>query len=87
MLFIAGHQIDVELGDAGFAKALEFFAVLFDGPDEAEAVDYFVADEIRVVAADFAMVVIVVIAAVLNEGSERRRAILPVCISQIRSIT
>jgi hypothetical protein len=50
LLFITGHQIDVELGDAGFAKALEFFAVLLDGPDEGRSGPLLVADEIRVVA-------------------------------------
>jgi len=78
--FVAGHQVDVELGDADFAKAVEFFAVLFDGADEAEAVDDFVGDEIGVVAADFAVVLIVVLAAVFDERGERGGGALPVCI-------
>src|SRR5439155_1355331 len=49
---------------------LEFLAMLRYGADEAEAVDHFVADEIGVVAADFAVVQIVVFAAVFYEGGQ-----------------
>src|SRR5712692_3822210 len=44
-----------------------------DGADDAEAVDDFVGDEFGVVAADFAVVEIVVLAAVLDERGERGR--------------
>src|SRR6266480_2009426 len=67
-LFLAGHQVDVELGDPHGTQALEFLAMLRYGADKAEAVDHFVADEIGVVAADFAVMQIVVFAAVFYEG-------------------
>lgn len=73
MFFFAAHEVDVELGDAGLAEAVEFFTVSGDGADEAEAVHNFVGDEVGVVAADFAVMVVVVLAAILDEGSERGR--------------
>src|SRR5260370_2075070 len=45
--------------------------MLFDGADHAEAVDDFVGDEFGVVAADFAVVEIVVFAAVFDKRGER----------------
>src|SRR5260370_5053364 len=69
-LLVAGHEVDVELGDAYFAEAVELLAVLVDGADEAEAVDDLVADEIGVVAANFAVVEIVVLATVFYERGE-----------------
>src|SRR5882762_4886431 len=45
--------------------------MLIDGADHAEAVDYFVGDEIGVVAADFAVVEIVVLAAVFYKRGQR----------------
>ncbi len=59
------------MGDADFFERVEFFEVVFDRADEAEAVDDFVADEIGVVAADFAVVMIVVGAFSFDEGRER----------------
>src|SRR6267143_251882 len=46
--------------------------MLIDGADHAEAVDYFVSDELGVVAADFAVVEIVVLAAVFYKRGQRR---------------
>src|ERR1700682_1046802 len=46
--------------------------MFFDRADHAEAVDDFVGDEIGVVAADFAVVEIVVLAAVFYERGQRR---------------
>src|SRR6267143_1458347 len=45
--------------------------MLVDGPDHAEAVDDFVGDEFGVVAADFAVVEIVVLAAVFYKRGQR----------------
>src|SRR6266705_5355088 len=70
--FVAAHEINVELGYADFAEAVQFFAMLVDGPDEAEAIDDFVADEIGVVTADFAVVEIVILAAIFYERGQRR---------------
>src|SRR5438477_1480325 len=58
--------------DADLAKAVQLFTVLIDGADDAEAVDDFVADKLGVVTADFAVVEIVVLAAALDERSQRR---------------
>ncbi len=44
--------------------------MFFDGADEAEAVHDFIANEIGVVAANFAVVEVVVLAAVLHKGSQ-----------------
>src|SRR6266851_452358 len=44
--------------------------MLVDGADDAEAVDDFVADEIGVIAADFAVVKIVILAAIFYERGE-----------------
>ena len=46
------------------------------GAEDREAVHDFVADEIGVVAADFAVVVVVVVAAALDIGGERGRQFL-----------
>ena len=54
-----------------FRSASSFLRCCFDRADEAEAVDDFVADEIGVVAADFAVVMIVVGALTFDEGRER----------------
>src|SRR5882672_10006809 len=50
--------------------------MLVDGADHTEAVDDFVGDEIGVVAADFAVVEIVVLAAVFYERGQRRGQLL-----------
>src|SRR6266403_4900943 len=71
--FVARHEVDVELGYADLAEAVELLAMLLDGAYHAEAVDYFVGDEIGVVAADFAVVEIIVRAAVLDERGQRGR--------------
>jgi len=84
--FVATHEVDVELGDANFAEAVELFAVLVDGADDAEAVDDFVADKLGIVAADFAVVEIVILAAVFDERSESRRQFLGLYL-EMRSIT
>src|ERR1700731_5123844 len=70
-LFVSGHQIDVELGDPDLAQAVELLAMLVDGAEDAEAVDDFVANELGVVTADFAVMEIIVLAAVLYKGSQR----------------
>ena len=44
-------------------------------PDHAETIDYFIGNEIRVIAFHHAMVKIVVTAAVLHIRSERRRQV------------
>ena len=56
VLFFAAHEVDVELSDADLPKGFQLFAVGFYWADDAEAVDDFVADEIGVVATDFAVV-------------------------------
>ncbi len=43
--FVARHEVDVELGYADLAEAVELLAMLLDGAYHAEAVDYFVGDE------------------------------------------
>src|SRR5882724_6187061 len=70
-LLFTAHQVDVELGYTDFAEAVEFFTVVVDGTDHAETLDDFVGDEFGVVAADFAVVEIVVLATVLHERGER----------------
>ena len=45
--------------------------MLVDGAEDAEAIDDFVADELGVVTADFAVMEIIVLAAVLYKGSQR----------------
>ena len=70
LFFFAGHEVDVELGDASLAEAIEFLTVGGKGTDEAEAVHDFIGDEIGVVTADFAVVVVVVVAAIFDERSE-----------------
>src|SRR5882724_2630664 len=70
-LLITAHQVDVELGYTDFAEPIELFTVVVDGTDHAETVDDFVGDEFGVVAADFAVVEVVVLATVLYERGER----------------
>jgi len=64
--FLAAHQINVELRNAHFAQRLQLFAVLLDRAYQAEAIDDFVRNEISVVAADFAMMQVVVFPAILH---------------------
>src|SRR6266436_2051239 len=47
--------------------------MLFDGANHAEAVDDFIGDELGVVAADFAVVEVVVLAAIFHERGQRGR--------------
>src|SRR5712664_990261 len=68
--FLTAHQVDVELCYAHFAQGFQFFAVLLDGADEAETVDDFVRHKIGVVAADFAVVQVIVFAASLHIRNE-----------------
>src|SRR5882724_10326988 len=70
-LLFTAHQVDVELGYTDFAEAVELFTVVVDGTDHAETVDDFVGDEFGVVAADFAVVEIVVLATVFYERGQR----------------
>src|SRR5258708_1282969 len=70
-LLFTAHQVDVELGYTDFAEAVELFTVVVEGTDHAETVDDFVGDELGVVAADFAMVEIVVFATVFYERGQR----------------
>ena len=58
--FVAAHQVDVELVDAESRQFAQAAPVLLDGADDAEAVHDLVRDELRVAAADFGMVAIVV---------------------------
>src|SRR5712691_9382854 len=55
LLFVAAHQIDVELRHAGAAQRLEFREVRLHRPQQAKAVHDFVGDKRGVVAAHFAM--------------------------------
>ena len=68
--FVAAHEVDIELCDADFFERVEFFEVGFNRANEAETVDDFIADEIGVVAANFAVVVVIVGALSLYEGCE-----------------
>jgi len=70
LFFFAAHEVDIELGDADRAEAVELLAMLLDGADETEAIDDFIGNEIGVIAADFAMMVVIVFAFVFDEGSE-----------------
>src|SRR6266404_4678 len=49
--FVARHEVDVELGYADLAEAVELLAMLLDGAYHAEAVDYFVGYDFGVFAA------------------------------------
>ena len=61
--------------------------MLLDRADQAEAVDDFVGDEIGVVAADFAMVEVVVLAAILDERGQRLAGNSSGLYLEMRSIT
>src|ERR1700676_1704324 len=65
--FFAGHQVDVELGDADGGQGGQFFAVRAGGADDAEAVDDLVGDETGVVGAYFGVVEVVVAGAIADE--------------------
>src|SRR5207245_10785080 len=75
-LFVAGHEVDVELSDADFAQAVELLAMFLNGTNDAEAVDDLVGNEIGIVTADFTMVEIIVLAAVFHIGREAGRKFL-----------
>src|SRR5712692_8402656 len=70
LLFIAAHQINVELGDADLAQNFELLAMFLDGADQTKTVNDFVGDEISVVTADLAMVMVVILAAIADEGRQ-----------------
>src|SRR5712671_6679410 len=70
LLFIAAHQVDVELRDANLPQCLELFAVLFDGADKAKAIDDLVGHKISVIAADLTVVQVVILAPVFYERNQ-----------------
>src|SRR5712671_6335711 len=72
LFLIAAHQIDVELRDADFPQRFQFLTVLFDGADKAKAVDDLIGHKISVVAADFAMVQVVVLTTIFHKRNQRR---------------
>src|SRR5712692_79291 len=73
LLFFAAHEVDIKLGDANGAQGPDFPAVLLDGPDQAEAVNDLIGDKIGVVAANFAVVKIIILAAILHERGQSWR--------------
>ena len=52
---LAGHQINIELGDADARESVQLFAMFLGVAEYAEAVDHFVRYEFRVAAAYFAV--------------------------------
>src|SRR5579864_679161 len=65
-LFVAAHQINIELRHAHRAQSLQLFAMRLDRADQTKTVGDFVGDERRVVAAHFAMMQIIVSAAIAH---------------------
>ena len=76
LLFIPAHQINVELGHARLRRARAVSSrCAFSWTDQAKAIDHFVRNKFRVVAAHLAMVLIIVVAAILHKRSQRGRQI------------
>jgi len=72
-LFFPAHQIDVELSDARLNQSMKLFTMCLDRTDQAKAIHYFIRHKIGVVAADLAMVLVIILPSILNVGSQRRR--------------
>src|SRR5438477_13190586 len=71
VLFLATHQVDVELRDSQLCQPLQLFAMRLRGTDYAEAIDHVVGNEFRIAAVDFAMLLIVVSPTSAYVGSQR----------------
>ena len=70
-LFIAVHQVDVELVDARVGKALELGEMVVDRAEHAEAVGHLVADEARVRRPHLGVVEVVVALPVADVAGQR----------------
>lgn len=76
MLFVAIHQIEIELRDAQAGKFGKLVSMRRGGSKQAEAIDDFVRNEIAVAAVDFAVMEIIVAGTVADIGGQRGRQIL-----------
>lgn len=76
MLFVAIHQIEIELRDAQAGKFGKLVSMRCGGSKQAEAIDDFIRNEIAVAAVDFAVMEIIVAGTVADIGGQRGRQIL-----------
>ena len=67
LLFIAAHQINVELGNAHIREFAQFVAVSLGRTNQAEAVHDFIRNKVCIVAFDLAMVLVIILAAILHK--------------------
>lgn len=76
MLFVAIHQVEIELRDAQAGKFGKLVSMRRGGSKQPEAIDDFVRNEIAVAAVDFAVMEIIVAGTVADIGGQRERQIL-----------
>src|ERR1700722_5192503 len=71
IFLISAHEIDVELSNARLSQRMEFLDVRLRRSEQAEAIRNVIRDEIRVIAADFTMMKVIVLLPAADIGSER----------------
>src|ERR1035438_327537 len=65
------HQINIKLRDSNAAQSFQLLPMLIDRPNQTKAVNHLIANEIGIVAADFAMMKIIVLTTILHKRSQR----------------
>src|ERR1700722_9284595 len=73
LLLVAAHQINIELRDTDVGQLLQLLSVRLRRADQAETINHFVRDEIGVVAANLAVMLVIIAAAILHKRRERGR--------------
>src|SRR5271155_594875 len=72
----SAHKINIELSNSSTSQRPNLFDVCLGGTEQAEAIRYFIRHEVTVAAVDFAMMKVIVLAAIAYIRGERNRKFL-----------
>src|SRR5258708_37774973 len=76
IFLISAHKINIELSNSRASQRAKFFNVRFSRTKQAEAINHFIGNEIRVAAAHFAMMKVIILPLVAYIRGQRRRKFL-----------
>src|SRR5271154_3842204 len=76
IFLISAHKINIELSNSRASQRVNLFDVCLGGTEQAEAIRYFIRHEVTVAAVDFAMMKVIVLAAIAYIRGERSGKLL-----------